>query len=278
MEKTRYRYYSQNGEDFLLWNLFHYKKKGFYVDVGAFDGVHLSNSYSFEQQGWSGICIEAHTAYFKLCNEARSGAICLNVACVSDDNLKTVRFYTEELGLLSGVKDNREVDVRSRYEKRGLEFKGFNKITVPASTLNTVLEKYLPADAEIDFISIDVEGTELEVLKGLDLSRFRPRAIVIEANTNDQIEAINHLVNRNGYKEARRLGVNIFFARDKNDIKNLQAVPLDCTLEKNLHPLGEKYTLTSHLNEKIIREKRAGQNKQTAKGKLIEKLLSRFRS
>jgi FkbM family methyltransferase len=168
-------YFSQNGEDFLLWTFFQSKQAGFYVDVGAFDGIHLSNTLLFEQQGWEGICIEPHPQYFDLCRRSRPHATCLNLACVSDDSQAVVEFYTEDLGLLSGILAGRDEDVRRRYTRRGLEFKGFSKTLVPASTLNNVLSTYASDRLKIDFISIDVEGTELEVLQGLDLSRFRPR-------------------------------------------------------------------------------------------------------
>ncbi len=73
MEKRNeiYRYYSQYGEDFILWNFFDYKEHGFFIDVGAFDGKHLSNTLSFEEHGWKGICIEPVSEYFP-----PSGRIC----------------------------------------------------------------------------------------------------------------------------------------------------------------------------------------------------------
>ena len=75
MEKRNeiYRYYSQYGEDFILWNFFDYKEHGFFIDVGAFDGKHLSNTLSFEEHGWKGICIEPVSEYFKLCKKSPGG-------------------------------------------------------------------------------------------------------------------------------------------------------------------------------------------------------------
>jgi len=61
--KDAVEFYSQNGEDFLLWSLFKGRKSGFYIDIGAFDGIHLSNSYYFEKNGWDGVCVEAHPEY-----------------------------------------------------------------------------------------------------------------------------------------------------------------------------------------------------------------------
>jgi len=53
-----YRYYGQHGEDFLLWHFFNYRRDGYFLDIGAHDGIALSNTKSFEERGWRGICAE----------------------------------------------------------------------------------------------------------------------------------------------------------------------------------------------------------------------------
>ena len=250
-----YKYYGQHGEDFLLWNFFDYKNQGFYIDIGAFDGIHLSNSYSFEKGGWSGICVEAHPEYFKNCQQVRPNSTCLNVACVGDEKIETVDFYTEELGLLSGIQEEREEDVRNRYEKRGLEFSGFQKMTVPATTLNQIINQYVPKNTNIDFISIDVEGTEIEVLKGLDLSRIRPRVLILEANTEEaQTEIEDYLVKVHNYHLARQFGVNFIYTSNREDVEKLQNIQVNCQLEKQLHPKGDKYTQDKFIEGAIVQD------------------------
>jgi FkbM family methyltransferase len=243
MQGCEPKYYSQYGEDFLLWRLFGHKVDGFYVDVGAFDGVFLSNTFSFEQCGWSGICVEPHPKYFPLCKQARPRAVCLNVACVSSDDVHAVGFYVEELGILSGIQAGPEDNVRARYQKRGLDFKGFEKLTVPALTLNAILNDHLPPGVEIDLLSIDVEGTELQVLQGLDLRRFRPRVIVIEANFKEAGKILDAYLKKFGYIRAGKLFINAFYVQDLRDAEKLQAIPIDCEIERSLHPMGEEYTL-----------------------------------
>ena len=256
-------YYSQYGEDYLLWKLFDCKETGIYVDVGAFDGVYQSNTFSFEQQGWSGICIEPHPRYFQLCEQARSQATCLNVACVSDDDVHSIEFHSEELGLFSGIRGDREEVVRLRYEKLGRSFKGFDRITVLASTLNTILIRNLPPETEIDFISIDVEGTELEVLRGLDLSRFRPSVIVVDGGDSRRAkESLDaHLLGLD-YIRAGRVSGNVFYVRDLRDTKKLRSISIDCRIERILHPLGEEHTLPRHKGGVILRRRLIGQKRQ----------------
>jgi FkbM family methyltransferase len=262
------RYYSQHGEDFLLWHLFTPEATGFYVDVGAFDGVHLSNTYSFEQIGWSGICIEPHPTYFPICARNRPRATCLHMACVGDEDVKSTEFFTEKLGLLSGTMDQREDDVAWRYARKGLDFDGFERVTVPARTLNAILEEHLPNGTEISFVSFDVEGAELEVLRGFDLARYRPRALVIEANTESQRRAIAGAVALHGYIEARQVGfINFVFVRERQDVGILQQVVIDCELEKSIHPLGENYTETRFLQKHRFHEE-APQRPRTSRSYL----------
>jgi FkbM family methyltransferase len=238
------RFYGQHGEDCLLWAFFGDKTTGFYVDVGAFDGRYVSNTYSFEQGGWQGICIEPHPVTFDLLKSLRN-SICLNVACVADESIQTVTFYTEKLGLLSGIQVDGE-DVKRRYQKRGLEFDGFDTIKVPAITLNHVLTHHLPSGTEIDFVSIDVEGTELDVLAGLDLKRFKPRVFVIETNTSQEQQGLTDFLAEHGYIFARKTGVNSFYVRSKQDAVKLQSVGVECDVEATPHPFGTSFTAKRH--------------------------------
>lgn len=255
MNTIQHKYYSQNGEDFLLWQLFSGRRNGFYVDVGAFDGVHLSNSYSFEQAGWSGICIEPNPRYFRFCKESRPGATCVNVACVADDSTQEVRFFSEELGLLSGAAGNIDVeDVRKRYERRGLKFDGGKVITLPALTLNSILKEHLPEDIPIDFVSIDVEGAELDVLRGFDLALCQPMVVIVESHAPKSDDEIDRYMTAQGYFMARKVGENLFFCRDKETSRRVRHVRIKCRIEKTEHPLGRRHTLASHVNGISIHE------------------------
>jgi FkbM family methyltransferase len=239
------RFYSQNGEDCLLWALF--DAPGFYVDVGAFDGVHLSNSLSFEEQGWDGICVEAHPEMFELCRRARN-ATCVQAACVGDPALKSVSFQIEKLGLLSGQAVD-EADLRLRYKRRGLPYEGIKTITVPAVTLTNLLEG---TSRDVDFISIDVEGTEMDVLHGLDLRMYRPRALVVEANHRAEGTRMQRYLRRFGYRLARTIRQNLFFTASRSDARKLRG-PIECFIEPNLHPLGLRYTLPEARERRSVR-------------------------
>lgn len=235
------KYYSQNGEDYLLREFFKEKKDGFYIDVGAFDGIHLSNTFLFEKLGWKGVCVEAHPQYYQKCKENRPLSQCLHAACVGDENVNEITFQTEELGLLSGIQRKDEADIKKRYAGRGLEFKGFQEVTVPATTLNRVLESYGDS-LRIDFISIDVEGNELEVLNGFDLKQYKPEIILVEANTAaDEEKLDSYLINQQGYYKARRLVENIFYCRDAGSVERIQNVKIKSFHSGTDHPLGKEF-------------------------------------
>jgi FkbM family methyltransferase len=238
-------FYGQNGEDFLLWEYFGRRKQGFFIDVGAFDGIYMSNSFCFERQGWNGICIEPTPRYAELCRAHRPGSICLPVACVGNEGLEEVEFREEALGLVSGITaEPDDPGLRNTYRSFHTEFQGFNRIRVKAATLNSILEEQLPFGTVIDFISLDVEGTETDVLRGLDIERYRPRVFVIEANTGPELEDLkDYLCAGFGYLLARQHTWNYFFLHPDEDIYRMQNIRVNCRVEAQMHPRGPGFSI-----------------------------------
>jgi len=132
-----------------------------------------------------------------------------------------------------------------------MKFPGFAKVSVPARTLNSILSEHLPAGVTIDFLSVDVEGAELDVLRGLDLSRFPIRIIVAETNTPEAAGELGHYLSKQGYSQARAIEQNLFFAREPDDVAVLKYARVVCQTEKTVHPLGESCTLPSHTGQAI---------------------------
>ncbi len=141
-------YYSQAGQD--KW-VSEKVKEGFFVDVGAYDGIESSNTYFLEQRGWNGICVEANPTVAEILKKNRRLAVSTAVA-EFDGSLR-----------FSGDKVN-----------DGGELIMCNKLT-------TILDDIF-APKEIDYLSIDVEGYELNVLKGMDFKKYCVKYITIEHN------------------------------------------------------------------------------------------------
>lgn len=252
--QSNIRFYSQHGEDCLLWDFFEYIDFGYFVEVGAFDGVYLSNTYSFEQHGWIGICVEPSSELFKLCEKNRPGSICIEAACVGNDNLMNVTLEVERSGLLSTVvmqdEGRHEVD----------EVTDVRKETVRAVTLNKILMENLPVGKNIDLVSIDVEGNEVDVLAGFDVAYYKPRVVILEANTPvAEQRLMNVMCVMHSYIFARKLGVNMIFVRDSIDEKKIRNVAIECSIEKQVHPFGLEYSLKPFLKGKVYSDILSGQ-------------------
>lgn len=245
------KYYSQHGEDHLLWEVLGVdRRNGYFVDVGAFDGVHLSNSYSFEVAGWGGICVEAHPDFFPLLRKNRQNSHCVHAACVREAGAGTVEFLSEPLGLLSGIRADLTSGMERRYANRGMTFPGFAKVAVPAMNLTDILRE-TGAPRCMDFLSLDVEGTEPDVLAGLDLMEFSFRVIVTEANTAQGLAEVRQLLESRGYIYARALGVNHIFAAAEADARRATSTRVVCRIEDTTHPAGEQATHPSTRGRRI---------------------------
>ncbi|MEF2230470.1 MAG: FkbM family methyltransferase [Pseudodesulfovibrio sp.] len=167
------------------------RKDGFFIECGANNGYFQSNTFYYEYQlGWKGILVEAIPELAAVCAYQRLNARVYNCGLVSteypDDRI-TLRFAGLK-SLVSGCKGGGEAEdkwVSSGVHNEGLP--GTYEVSVPARTLTSILDVERPE--HIDLFSLDVEGYELEVLRGLDLERYRPEYILVEVHDPEGITA-----------------------------------------------------------------------------------------
>lgn len=164
--------YSQNGEDLLIHRILRGKKRGFYVDIGANDPVRFSNTKRFYELGWKGINIEPDVDCFNKVKNGRTKDINLNFG-IGNECSKIIfyQFYSDTLSTFSKKE-------ALQYQKQGYKLKGTKKVEV--DKLSNVF-KYHLNNRKIDFMSIDTEGYDKEVLLSNDWKKYRPRVICIES-------------------------------------------------------------------------------------------------
>ena len=200
---TRDKYFAQFGEDRILDAIFHYRSKGNCVEVGANDGITDSMTYHFELLGWNCLLVEPISDLARKISEKRN-CIVKNYAASSSEGEASFTIAEEALGM-SGLELTR--DQRQAITRAGGIPK---KITVQKKPLDAILEE--SNFGEIDFISIDVEGHELEVLKGFSIERYQPRILLIEDNSNQTDPTVQNYMKSKGYKIFKRTGVNDWYA------------------------------------------------------------------
>jgi len=169
--------FSQEGEDMVLTRLLNHKSKGFYIDVGAHHPILISNTYKFYLQGWTGINIDAMPGSMIPFKKLRPNDINLEYA-ISDEpqNMTYYMFNAPELNTFS----KEEADYKNG--KNGFEsYHIIDKLEINTYTLKDILDANCPKDQLIDFMTIDVEGLDLAVLRSNDWSKYRPRFILVEA-------------------------------------------------------------------------------------------------
>lgn len=199
--------YAQFGEDMLIDRVFEHAL-GTAVDVGACDGVSISNTLHLEERGWRVLCIEANPAYEEALRKNRKEIM---MCAVGAENADGVDFSIYEVQpgnfeAISALKPDIAEVISHR--DRGFHIGPPRVVKVSVRTLDWCLEQ---AGIEgLDLASIDVEGGEAEVLSGFDLARWKPRMVILE----DHGEASHRSrMCRAGYYLRWRSGVNDIFLR-----------------------------------------------------------------
>lgn len=195
-------YYSQYGQDKFLDELFNHKENGVFIEIGAYDGIRFSNTYFFEKfRNWKGICIEPIPARFA---ELQKNRTSINInACIYSK--KDVLEFTQIEGyaeMLSGISRDYHKKHKSRI-KENLKFHGGKQqtIKVNAFPLNDVLKQN--QIFEVDYCSIDTEGSELEMLQSFDFKTYKIKAFTIENNYADN--RLTDLMKKNGYELIKKI-------------------------------------------------------------------------
>lgn len=196
-------YYGQWDTDKMIESYFPGQLSGRCIEVGAYDGIKGSNTKYFEDLGWDTICIEPNPYIFPELLKNRKGR-CLSFACSHHNGLAKFEIFDFNSGIQSSL-SSLKTDPRL-IEEYGDAIAKRSFVEVPVLQLGTVIPL-----SYIDFISIDTEGTEIDVLMGCHLHYQKPKLFIVENNYEDEV--IRKHMDRHGYVFSQRYRVNDFFLR-----------------------------------------------------------------
>ena len=202
--------YSQDQEDFFINDYFKNINSGSYLDIGCYHPIKYNNTALLYNKGWHGINIDMNQTSIDLFNIIRSKDknIC---AAISNTNKEATQFIDHLYSPVNTLNRN-----FSRSISKRLQIKSFSERKIFTNTFDEILKIHKIQIKEIDFINIDVEGHDYEVLQGIDLLKIKPKMICIEIdnhqkNINDK-KIENHLEDHH-YKLIKKIGFNAFFEK-----------------------------------------------------------------
>jgi len=178
-----------DNEDAAVLDYFKGKKNGFYIDVGCHHPTYINNTYLLYKQNWSGINIDISQFSIDLFNHMRPQDLNYNCA-ISNKNKIVKLFYQKEFSQLSTIKS---IQAKSVFQGN------IKEKDIQAFSLDEILNRDKYKNTKIDFLNIDVEGADLEVLEGLSFDKFKPELICLEIHDKEvkKSEIYNFLINKN---------------------------------------------------------------------------------
>jgi hypothetical protein len=187
---------SQFGQDKFVMRLLSRAKSGYFIELGANDGITLSNSYALEKIGWHGICIEPSSKYSVLKS---------NRSCISDNSL-----VFSEAGISITWEEKQNDTLYAKIVLLGECDKEHVQIRL-TKTLAEVLDKW-SAPKKIQYLSLDTEGSEFEILKNFPFNRYSFSIMTIEHNHEEEKrEAISKLLTTHGYHRVRSVACDDYY-------------------------------------------------------------------
>jgi FkbM family methyltransferase len=168
------RSYAQEGEDLILHRIFDQQSVGFYVDVGAHHPKRFSNTFIFYRAGWRGINVEPNPAVQRDFRGQRPRDVTVQLGVSDQPGVLT--YYEFDDPALNTFDES-----LVKWRLSNTPYRLVQQSNVAVERLDSVLSRLLPAGQVIDFLSVDVEGLDLAVLRSNDWQRFRPKCVLIEA-------------------------------------------------------------------------------------------------
>ena len=183
---------SQITQDLFVISELNFKKNGFFVEFGATDGINFSNTYMLEKEfNWNGILVEPAKVWWKELLKNRPNVVTESL-CVWKESNVNIEFNETKNSQTSTIDLYTNSDLHRSLRKKG------KKYLVKTITLMDLLQKY-NAPKIIDYLSIDTEGSEFEILNTIDFNKYTFKIITCEHNYTENKEQVFNLLTKNGY-------------------------------------------------------------------------------
>ena len=210
---------SQFGEEKFVLSFFDTEYKGKFVDIGCFHPTRHNNTYKMYENGWRGINIDLNPLTIDLSNFKRRKDININVAISNNEENKTL-YFVDELNTQNTLEANHLSFLKNHHNLKEEEI---SHQEIKTKKLDKILDAYNFND--IDFMNIDVEGHELNILNSIDFNKYRIKFICIEMiDHNDQAKLINEKLNaileKNNYILEKKLDFNFIYKKIRHDKKS----------------------------------------------------------
>ena len=187
--------YSCFGEDLFIKDFFENDNEGYYVDVGSYHPFFWNNTYLLYKKKWNGVNIDANPLSTELFNIARKDDYNFNVAVTNQNKNKIKLFYRRKMNVLNTTDEN--------FAKRNFP-NGYESRDIECLSLNNILEKTRFKNKIIDFLNVDVENTEKDVLESLNFDIYKPKLICVEIHEENKESFKNNptfkFLDEKGYK------------------------------------------------------------------------------
>ena len=218
-------YCSQYNQDVLVDTLLKQKKDGFFIELGAAHAREISNTYFFEEyRNWKGLLIEAQPDFIQDLQAVRKNSI-IEQCAVSSEEGELVFCAASVLGGIPKYFtefDKTKMDL-------GKELQDFPEIKVPAYKLQTLLDKH--QITEVDYLSLDTEGNELDVLQSIDYEKVVIKIMTVEISYPERFYPIYHFLREKSYRLYGKIKVGFVREEDLNMVYN--NLKETCYLESN---------------------------------------------
>ena len=201
---------SQFNEDKFLHSFFDSDYVGNFVDLGCFHPTRDNNTYGFYKKKWRGINVDLNPITIELFNFFRSKDININCAISNKKGLKKM-YFVDDLSPLNTLDYN-----HLKFLKKNFLFKNkdFKEKKIKTENINNILKKY--NFNRVDFLNIDLEGLEYEVIKSINFKKFKINLICLEILDHNRIsknksKKIHQILKKNNFKYLKKIGVNSIF-------------------------------------------------------------------